>query len=70
MTGGRPRALYQLDRRALRPALREVDLQQVEIHGDVAITMGRLRARSGGPVAEQRGFSFWYVRVYAQRDGE
>ena len=53
-----------------RYSMREVDSQQVEIHGDVAITMGRLRARSGGAVAEQRGFSFWYVRVYAQRDGE
>ena len=53
-----------------RYSLREVDSQQVEIHGDVAITMGRLRARSGGPVAGQRSFSFWYVRVYAQRDGE
>ena len=53
-----------------RYSMREVDSQQVEIHGDVAITMGRLRARSGGPVAEQRSFSFWYVRVYAQRDGE
>ena len=53
-----------------RYSMREVDSQQVEIHGDVAITMGRLRARGGGPVAEQRSFSFWYVRVYAQRDGE
>ena len=53
-----------------RYSQREVDSQQAEIHGDVAITMGRLRARSGGPVAEQRSFSFWYVRVYAQRDGE
>ena len=53
-----------------RYSMREVDSQQVEIHGDVAITMGRLRARSGGPVAEQRSFSFWYVRVYAQREGE
>ena len=53
-----------------RYSMREVDSQQVEIHGDVAITMGRLRARSGGPVAGQRSFSFWYVRVYAQRDGE
>ena len=53
-----------------RYSQRAVDSQQVEIHGDVAITMGRLRARSGGPVAEQRSFSFWYVRVYAQRDGE
>ena len=53
-----------------RYSMREVDSQQVEMHGDVAITMGRLRARSGGPAAEQRRFSFWYVRVYAQRDGE
>ena len=53
-----------------RYSLREVDSQQVEIHGDVAITMGRVRARSGGPAAGQRSFSFWYVRVYAQRDGE
>ena len=53
-----------------RYSLREVDSQQVEVHGDVAITMGRLRARTGGPAADQRSFSFWYVRVYAQRDGE
>ena len=52
-----------------RYSAREVDAQQVELHGDVAITMGRVRARSGGPAAAQRAFSFWYVRVYAQRDG-
>ena len=52
-----------------RYSRREVDSQQVELHGDVAITMGRVRARGGGPVATQRAFSFWYVRVYAQRDG-
>ena len=53
-----------------RYSSREVDSQQVEVHGDVAITMGRLRARSGGPEADRRSFSFWYVRVYAQRDGQ
>ena len=53
-----------------RYSMREVDSQQVEVHGDVAITMGRLRARSAGPAAAQRSFSFWYVRVYAQRDGQ
>ena len=52
-----------------RYSAREVDSQQVELHGDVAITMGRVRARSGGPAAVQRAFSFWYVRVYAERDG-
>ena len=54
-----------------RYALREVDSQQVEIHGDVAITMGRVRARTGAPNAtQQRAFSFWYIRVYARRDGQ
>ena len=52
-----------------RYSQREVDSQQVELHGDVAITMGRVRARSGGPPDAQRAFSFWYVRVYALRDG-
>ena len=59
-----------LDSLSGRYSLREVDSQQVEVHGDVAITMGRLRARSGGSEAERRSFSFWYVRVYAQRDGQ
>lgn len=53
-----------------RYSLREVDSQQTEIHGDVAITMGRVRARTGGASEAQRSFSFWYVRVYAQRNGE
>ena len=59
-----------LDSLAGRYSSREVDSQQVEVHGDVAITMGRLRAQSGGAEAERRSFSFWYVRVYAQRDGQ
>ncbi len=72
-TGG---AILGVDQRAEwlaslagRYSAREVDSQQVELHGDVAITMGRVRARSGGPAEAQRAFSFWYVRVYAQRDG-
>ena len=52
-----------------RYSSREVDAQQIEVHGDVAITMGRLRARTGGPAAGRRSFSFWYVRAYAHRDG-
>ena len=53
-----------------RYAAREVDSQQVEIHGDVAITMGRVRARTGATNVAQRKFSFWYVRVYAHGDGQ
>ena len=53
-----------------RYASREVDSQHVEVHGDVAITMGRVRARTGGTDAAQRAFSFWYIRVYERRDGQ
>ena len=49
---------------------REVDSQQIEMHGDVAITMGRVRARTGGSDEAQRAFSFWYIRVWAYRDNE
>ena len=52
-----------------RYSQREVDSQQIELHGDVAITMGRVRARSGAEDSPPRAFSFWYVRVYAHRDG-
>ena len=52
-----------------RYSAREVDSQHAEIHGDVAITMGRVRARSGGNENTQRAFSFWYIRVYEQRQG-
>jgi hypothetical protein len=52
-----------------RYSRRDVDTQNVEIHGDVAITTGRVRARTGSRSAV-REFSFWYVRVYARRDGQ
>ena len=72
-TGG---AVRGVDRRAEwlaslpgRYSQREVDSQQVELHGDVAITMGRVRARSGPSGSAPRAFSFWYLRVYAHRDG-
>ena len=49
---------------------REVDSQQIEVHGDVAITMGRIRARTRGSDEARRAFSFWYIRVWAYRDDE
>ena len=52
-----------------RYSAREVDSQHVEIHGDVAITMGRVRARSSGSSSASRAFSFWYIRVYEKREG-
>ncbi len=48
---------------------RDLDSVQVELHGDVAITYGRYRARfkTGNP--EQREFTVWFERVYARRHG-
>lgn len=52
-----------------RYSLRAVEAQQVEVHGDVAITSGRIRARTGLTAETRRDFTFWFVRVY-QRHGD
>jgi uncharacterized protein DUF4440 len=49
--------------------LRELDSVQVELHGDVAITYGRYRARYKAGNPEQREFIVWFERVYARRNG-
>ncbi len=73
-TGGAPRAVDTksewLASLPGRYSLRDVETRHVEIHGDVAITTGRVRARTGTRDAAQRAFSFWYVRVYERQDGE
>ena len=48
---------------------RELDSVQVELHGDVAITYGRYRARYKAGNPEQREFIVWFERVYARRNG-
>ena len=48
---------------------RDLDSVQVEIHGDVAITYGRYRARNKAGDAGRREFTVWFERVYARRDG-
>jgi len=49
--------------------LRDLDSVQVELHGDVAITYGRYRARYKAGNHEQREFTVWFERVYARRNG-
>ena len=49
---------------------RELDHQQVELHGDVAITLGRyfyLPQSSNGNAAHMH---VWFERVYAKRNGQ
>ena len=48
---------------------RELDSVQVELHGDIAITYGRYRARYKPGNPEQREFIVWFERVYARRNG-
>jgi ketosteroid isomerase-like protein len=48
---------------------RELDSVQVELHGDVAITYGRYRARYRAGNPEQREFIVWFERLYARRNG-
>jgi uncharacterized protein DUF4440 len=50
-------------------SVRDLDSVTVEMHGDIAITHGRLiaQARTGSP--DRSWLSVWYERVYERRDG-
>jgi ketosteroid isomerase-like protein len=48
---------------------RDFDSVKVELHGDIAITYGRYRARYKAGNPEQREFIVWFERVYARRNG-
>ncbi len=73
-TGGAPllvenRAHWLASVRKIPYAYRKLDSVQVELHGDVAITYGRYRARYKAGNPEQREFIVWFERVYARRNG-
>lgn len=59
--------------KALRPERfisRDLDSVEVEPHGDVAMTTGRIRVRSDGKSAPyHEDYTLYYVRVYVRRDG-
>ena len=48
---------------------RSVDQIEVEVHGNVAITSGRIYAKSDSSDPRWREYSIWYVRVYEVREG-
>jgi hypothetical protein len=48
---------------------RDLGSVQVELHGDVAITYGKYRARFKDGNPARREFTVWFERVYARRDG-
>jgi hypothetical protein len=48
---------------------RDLDSEQVEMHGDIAITFGRYRARNKSAPLDRGAFTVWFERVYAFRKG-
>ncbi len=48
---------------------RSVDQIKVELHGDIAVTNGRIHAKSDSSDPRWHEYSIWYVRVYQIRDG-
>jgi ketosteroid isomerase-like protein len=58
--------------KALQPNFyisRDLDLTEVEPHGDVALTIGRIHVRTTSQAPDVREYTVWYVRVYTRRDG-
>jgi hypothetical protein len=57
--------------RAPRPSAlaRDLDSLDVEIHGDVALTTGRIHVRTSSDDVALREYTVRYARVYVRRDG-
>ena len=49
---------------------RELDRQQVELHGDVAITLGRYFYLPQSNNRNAAHMHVWFERVYAKRNGQ
>ncbi len=49
---------------------RELDHQQVELHGDVAITLGRYFYLPQSTTGNAAHMHVWFERVYAKRNGQ
>lgn len=55
---------------AVRTLSRKIDSLNVEVHGDVALTSGRIHVRREGGDPSQREYVVRYVRVYGRsKDG-
>jgi hypothetical protein len=48
---------------------RNLDSVKVEMHGDIAITYGMYKAKNKSAGADRGGFTVWFERVYAFRNG-
>ena len=51
-------------------SVRDLDSVEVEMHGDIAITHGRLIAQARTGIPDRSWVSAWYERVYEKRAGQ
>jgi ketosteroid isomerase-like protein len=51
---------------AVRTTARDLDSLEVEVHGDVALTTGRIHVRHSGPPSPNRDYTIRYARVYVR----
>jgi ketosteroid isomerase-like protein len=51
---------------ATRVTARDVDSLEVEVHGDVALTTGRIHVRRNGPPSPNRDYTIRYARIYVR----
>ena len=51
---------------ATRAIARDVDSLEVEVHGDVALTTGRIHVRLNGPASPNRDYMVRYARIYVR----
>ena len=49
---------------------RSVDSIKVELHGDIAVTDGRIHIKTRSEDPKRKEFTVWYIRVYERRDGD
>lgn len=54
---------------AIKMLSRSLDSVNVEVHGNIALTSGRMHVRHDGGNSEQREYVMRYVRVYAREKG-
>lgn len=47
---------------------RSVDSIEVELHGDIAVTTGRIHSKTDSSNPRWQEYTIWYIRVYAKRD--
>ena len=58
--------------KALQPGFyisRELETSEVEPHGDIALTIGRIHVRTTSQDPSVHEYTVWYIRVYTRRDG-